>query len=724
MLSKKILAAGLLIGATTLAAQTAPQAAIRIDAGKKLDRITSHFIGANLEDLNYQCYGGVYSQLLYAESFQEHIDSSVLGLSGKARLMVFVGENDRGEPVLWGFRGRGWQHNAAREALGLPLKTDKAAVSLDELPAEKRRILVEEAAGDRQVSRHWKAFGSGTARGAFRFERAAPFVGYQSQRITFSGGAGEVGIDNAGLNRLGINLVAGRPYEGMLRIKAERDTQVYVSLLDSSGSKKLAEKALKVMGGQEYRRLEFTMTPSGSDRTGRFAISLKQPASIVVGYAFLQPGPWGRYAGLPLRKDLMEALKDMGVTVMRYDGSMVSNCPDSQSYRWKEMIGPRDLRKPYRGFFNPYASHGFGIFDFLNMAEAAGFLPIPGIHIDETPEDMADLVEYVNGPAESKWGRQRAADGRPAPYNLKHIEIGNEQRLDEHYCGRFETLARAIWAKDRSITLVVTHNLSGPAAFTLGDDGAASEQLGLARRLVQFAKDEKGSIWWDCHYRAAPAEATPGKLPDRIAAMAALHESMRKLLPDYELPLAGLEENGPTHDLGRALAHARNQIAFARLGGYVVALGVANTFQAYDQELTWSQGKVHFTPSAVILQPPYYVDQIVSRTEARQTIETAVSASGNAFEATARITGDARVLALYAVNDGPVPIEAAITIAGFALRSPVVKVSELAGDPDSVNSPEQPKKITPRHTTWKHNAREGQVKYVFPAHSFTVLRFE
>ncbi|MCX7221280.1 MAG: L-serine ammonia-lyase, partial [Burkholderiales bacterium] len=34
----------------------------------------------------------------------------------------------------------------------------------------------------------------------------------------------------------------------------------------------------------------------------------------------------------------------------------------------------------------------------------------------ETPQDMADFIEYVNGPAKSAWGRQRAADGHPAPY--------------------------------------------------------------------------------------------------------------------------------------------------------------------------------------------------------------------------------------------------------------------------------------------------------------------
>ena len=34
--------------------------------------------------------------------------------------------------------------------------------------------------------------------------------------------------------------------------------------------------------------------------------------------------------------------------------------------------------------------------------------------------NMADFIEYVNGPADSPWGLRRAADGHPAP-NAKTV---------------------------------------------------------------------------------------------------------------------------------------------------------------------------------------------------------------------------------------------------------------------------------------------------------------
>jgi hypothetical protein len=270
-------------------------------------------IGANIEDLNYQCYGGLYSQLLYGENFEEHIDSDVLGLSAKDRLQVFIEENERGDIEVWGFAGSRWDHNIARRILGLPPKKPDMPVAAGDLPPDKRRLLLDRATGDEQVSRHWRKRQTGSAKGSLRFERRGTFNGRQSQRITFLSGEGEFGMDNAGVNRWGINWIAGKPYEGLLRIKAEKDCVVAVSLLSANGARNLAEASIELRAAPgEYQRVEFALTPNASDEHGRFGITLKQPGSVVVGYAFLQPGEWGRYKGLPLRKELVEAVIAQG----------------------------------------------------------------------------------------------------------------------------------------------------------------------------------------------------------------------------------------------------------------------------------------------------------------------------------------------------------------------------------------------------------------------------
>ena len=74
-------------------------------------------------------------------------------------------------------------------------------------------------------------------------------------------------------------------------------------------------------------------------------------------------------------------------------------------YRWKNMIGPRDRRPPYHGTWYRYSTNGWGIPDFMAFCEAAGFEYIPDFNIDESPQDMADFVEYAKGPVESAWGQ-------------------------------------------------------------------------------------------------------------------------------------------------------------------------------------------------------------------------------------------------------------------------------------------------------------------------------
>ena len=46
-------------------------------------------------------------------------------------------------------------------------------------------------------------------------------------------------------------------------------------------------------------------------------------------------------------------------------------------YRWKKMIGPRNRRPPYVGHWYRYSSNGWGIVDFMDFCEAAGFLRFP-----------------------------------------------------------------------------------------------------------------------------------------------------------------------------------------------------------------------------------------------------------------------------------------------------------------------------------------------------------
>ena len=90
---------------------------------------------------------------------------------------------------------------------------------------------------------------------------------------------------------------------------------------------------------------------------------LTGPGSADLGHAFLQPGEWGRFQGLPVRRDIGEGLVRQGLTVLRLGGCMAQY----DGYRWKNQIGPRDQRPATGGWWYPHSSMGWGIFDFLDF---------------------------------------------------------------------------------------------------------------------------------------------------------------------------------------------------------------------------------------------------------------------------------------------------------------------------------------------------------------------
>jgi hypothetical protein len=319
---------------------------IRVRAARPGPKVSCQMTGVCIEDVNHEIYGGIYSQMVFGESFQEPPAAAIEGAV---------------DP-----RGPGG------------------------------------------ISGMWRAARRGTATGGYDLEAERPFAGAHSQRITLAAGDGAIGVENRGLNRWGMNFVASEPYEGYLWIRADEPMDVHVAAESGDGARTLAETVLRVQG-RDWKRYDFTLTPAEADAAGRFSVTLRRSGSVVLGHAFLQPGPWGRFRGLPARRDVAEGLIRQGVTVMRLGGLMVN----ADGYRWKNMIGPRDRRPSYRGHWYPHSSNGWGIFDFLDLCAAAGFVPVVDLNVDETPQDLADFVEYANGPASSMWGRRRAQDGHP-----------------------------------------------------------------------------------------------------------------------------------------------------------------------------------------------------------------------------------------------------------------------------------------------------------------------
>ena len=801
------------------AVATGQEAAIRVRADRPGREVSRFLTGACIEDVNHEIYGGIDSQMVFGESFQEPPETAVEGFTtigpgwgldgedllgpaspgpklladgppletGEARVRVFFPDDHAGaaglilkvngaRPGADNFHGYEVSLNPKKQTLALgrhrdnwePLREIPCAVPVGRwialvvtmgaadlivsvdgrevlrfedrdhpLPrgviglrtwqrtarfrdleivrdgrAEPRPFLVVDPLGTGGVSGMWRSLRRGSATGDAKLVADRPFVGSQSQSLTFVGGEGVVGIENAGLNRRGMAFERGKPYEGVLWMRSEGPAEVFAAAEDRDG-RTLAETAIAVPGG-DWARYAFAITPEADATDGRFAIKLKTPTSISIGYALLQPGSWGRYQNLPVRKDVAEQILDRGLNVMRLGGLMAN----AKGYRWKSMIGPRDRRAPYEGYWYPYSSNGWGIFEFLQFCEAAKILPVVDVNLDETPQDLADLVEYANGPADSEWGRRRVEDGHPLPYGLKYLELGNEEAVDDAYWRRFAPLAEAIWASDPGIVLIVgDFEYKKPIADPMKFAGAPKiTSLSAHQKILDLAKSRGREVWFDVHiWNHDPRDAQ-----GPIAALATFDAALKALSPGAEFALCVLEENATNHAVRRALAHAETLNGLARMGDRVRIVCAANALQADGQnDDGWDQGLVFLDPARAWSQPPAYVTQMVARDVLPRVLETETTRPGDALDVAALEGEDG--LSIRIVNVGDARIPARIAIEGGPALSPEVRVTQLRGDLDEVNTAGDPERIVPWERTL--GVEEGRIALVFPPRSFTILRF-
>ena len=563
------------------------------------------------------------------------------------------------------------------------------------------------------VSGMWNAIQHGTAAGKLSLESQNAFSGKQSQKISFTGGSGEIGIANQSLNRWGMNFVKGKPYEGYLWARADLPTELAVALESKDGATVYAEKSLSLKAG-DWQRLDFAFEPDAPEPSGRFAIKLKQRGSVTLGYAFLQPGSWGRFKGLPVRKDVAEGLINQGVTLLRYGGSMINN-PD---YRWKKMIGPRAQRPPFEGHWYPYSSDGWAIFDFLNFCEAAEIVGIPDLDINESPQDLADLMDYLNGAPESVWGKKRVTDGHPVPYHLKYIELGNEERVDEVYWQKFKAVAEVIWAKDPSIILIVGdfcyHDvITDPFDFPGADSHITT--LAAQQKILQLAKQHDREVWFDVHVW------TDGPRPDSsLQAMLSYNDAMDKIADGAKHKVLVFELNANNHSQRRALANALAINAIQRDGCLPITCS-ANCLQPDGQnDNGWNQGLLFLNPPQVWLQPPGFVTEMISRNY--QPLVVKAESTDRNVDVSATKSEDGKTLVLQIVNIGEKAAALPLKISGFDPSKRAGQMLTLEGSLDAHNTADNPEAIRSVKTEWKRGLEEGETIVTFPAHSFTVIR--
>lgn len=178
-----------------------------------------------------------------------------------------------------------------------------------------------------------------------------------------------------------------------------------------------------------------------------------------------------------LRKDIAQNLADLNPKFLRFPGgnNLEGQTIDTR-WQWKKNIGPLIDRPGRPGDWGYYNSDGLGYLEFLEWCEDMEIEPLltvyAGYSLDDSGispantvwEDELDFyidealeqLEYANGGLDTKWGALRAAHGHPEPFNIKIVEIGNEDWFSDSYYWRYPRYLSALKAAYPNITYIAS----------------------------------------------------------------------------------------------------------------------------------------------------------------------------------------------------------------------------------------------------------------------------
>ena len=316
---------------------------------------------------------------------------------------------------------------------------------------------------------HWTSVCSGLAKMELSIDREKPLSPKNPRALKVAiaePGNGRAGVANSGF--YGMGGVKGESY--LLSLEARGDGSFAGPLtvtLESADGVVYARENFGSLA-PDWKKFTATLTAIGTDPKARLVISTDQVGTFWLDMVSLTPKK--TWKGHGLRPDLMEMLVGLKPGFDRFPGGCwVEGDTMKEAYRWKLTIGDPSERRTQHNIWGYEATHGVGFHEYLVMCEDLGCEPlfvincgmshkenVPMDKMGEFVQDALDAIEYANGPVDSKWGAVRAKAGHAAPFNLRYMEIGNENG-GEAYRERWPLFVKAIKDHYPQMQLIANH---------------------------------------------------------------------------------------------------------------------------------------------------------------------------------------------------------------------------------------------------------------------------
>lgn len=430
-----------------------------------------------------------------------------------------------------------------------------------------------------------------------------------------------VSFQNSGFD--GIPVQKGQKYDLSLFLRqlSGKAGKVVVSLKDDN---KIIAKCSVSSQTNNWKQVKAVLTPTADCKKAVLCIEPSTTGKLGVDFVSLFPRNTFRGHQNGLRRDLAEVLERLNPKFMRFPGGCVTHGNGIDNiYKWKETIGPLWERKAQPNVWGYHQSKGLGYYEYFQFCEDLNMEPLPvlaagvpcqnsswgghgqqsGISWDEMPaylQDILDLIEWANGDAKTtEWGRKRAAQGHPKPFNLRYLGIGNEDLISPTFAERYLYLIKAVKEKYPEITICGT---VGP--FHSGSDYEEGWKIATANRIDMV----------DEHYYVSPSwyyyHQNYYDNYDRTSSKVYLGEYASHI-------------NGRKSTIETALSCAIHMCGVERNGDVVEMTSYAPLL-AKEHHTQWNPDLIYFNNTEVKPTVDYYVQQLFGQCCGDQYIESSI----------------------------------------------------------------------------------------------------
>lgn len=511
----------------------------------------------------------------------------------------------------------------------------------------------------------------------------------------------------AGLLNEGYWGIAVRPntrYAGSFFAKTDSADALPVNLaLVADQSGQVLAKASVHVSGTGWKEYKFEMH-SGSampSSENHLELSVDRPATLWLQLVSLAPPTYhDRPNGN--RIDLMEKLSAMHPSFLRFPGGnyLEGNRIETR-FNWKKMIGPLVDRPTHPTTWSYHSSDGMGLLEFLQWCEDLRMQPLLGIYagyslggqvvkpgpdLDSYVQEGLEEIEYVTGGTNTTWGAVRARDGHPAPFELRYVEIGNEDNFDraKTYDGRYAQFYKAIKAKYPDVQVIATIPVKGITPDVVDD---------------HYYKREQGMFDEARHYDNTDRQG-----------------------PKIFVGEWATREGSPTPNLGAALGDAAFMTGLERNSDVVIMAAYAPLLVNVNPGgMQWSSDLIGYDALNSYGSPSYYAQVMFASCLGDHTLDSSVSGTGDRFFYS--VTASPNKLCLKLVNATSTELPLDIALSGLGASTHTGRIDTLKANTTwATNTIAHPERIVPVRSA---AAIQGEhLRHVMPAYSIQVVELD